>query len=521
MIKQTKNSAYQRKLETGSLAPARSSPSLLEAPNREEKGKTVAVKKQTVPDAPSRTARSGRSGQDIPKKKTATARPSAASKGSGRTGSSDAHLTMSQVAAANPMASRYLNFGRLIFMAMEQGVSKEKFHVLCESFYIEETLRKSSSKEEKKKQKATESKVPSLPEKKEVPDGLIKQAMQVLPSFVTPNRVGSGLDSKKISYPDQGKRDRSDYKSRQRFLGQLTSANLGVLSRVLENCADDRAYLNAPEYRTSIRERIAHSKDGDEGETPFAAFALNDEDRKKYLDDFFSKVFFLEEWGGTVVALKQFYMLQKDMKLLSDPHLKATLRLFKSLSDIPAPSAEDSWPADDLKVVAERTGVTVEQLKSEMGTPQWKGSQNLGRCHPRVLALQIDDLKKKGHEERYQEFRGLYLEAFTTLTIDGGGRHEIKPYWRVLLSQEKSHGTSRRNSEVGESQQPSNPDPEGSAARVDDSADKRKTPLPSLMGKDRRQFGGGRGTIAKCVPSNTSRSEPKAGIAKEHSSSSG
>lgn len=378
------------------------------------------AKSPTLPDAPTEV-RPVRLGEVSKKRSEQPDRPSPKEKK--LSGGEYKHLTMSQCSLSNPMAARYLEFARQVLSVLDNpnlSNQEEALVTLCRGFHLTEFLKKKKEVTKPKKKKEEVLKSVENKEKEGVPPSLIHKARLVLPTFSVPVSIGTGNDRVKLVYPSQSDKDKAVFRDHSYALTALSYKDRKVLTKMLEDVEEDRKYLNSDDYRTAIRElcilrqitdpKLAHDKCAAMFEkTPLKG-------------------------RGSIVAMKQYIVLNDKKKLLSKTHLMATLRTLESLSELDPPRGVDSWDSNSLTAIATKNKVTEEQLTAEFGRPTWKGAQNLGRCHPRILALQVNEMND---EKVSDQFEAAFFDK------EGG----IKRYWLPILEIQKAFVPEGNDSE--------------------------------------------------------------------------
>jgi len=320
----------------------------------------------------------------------------------GKTKKDAGHLTMCEVSRANPLAARYLEFSRLILTICQTGGHTQserdrRLAISCEAFYISECAKNRSGLalniKDKKKGKAQassgEGKKVEKPEKRKMNKigETARKCARVFPTIKAIPFVGIGDDRKHLPTKSNSVLDQIHHGEYVELVGKLPVKDQNALSKITEVSLEDRKFLNSEKYQEVTKALMEKRKD-EGGETKIEP----EEVATWFPPDSFWKT------RMTVTAFKQYHALKSEGMLLTDSHLQTTIRV---LQEVAIGLSTISQPPTDLTRKLIETGRVAEEDLHTRGTePFWKKSRNLGRIHPRVVALQLlEDGNQRGMEE--------------------------------------------------------------------------------------------------------------------------
>jgi hypothetical protein len=324
------------------------------------------------------------------------------------------------------MVARYMEFGRQILSALDTNRIinlDESLVVLCKGFHLTELLKKKLKKAEPAKQAEKGKKATKEEVKEGAAPELIKKASQFLPTFTVPTHAGTGGDRVKLVYPSQSAKDKASYTDQAVVINQLSKKDRNVLTKMVDDIVEDKIFLNSDAYRTAARKlSVDEPKFGDPSEL------------HKLCETAFKDTPLTGR--GSIVALKQFTILKNENRLLKPNHLKSTLHTMASLGAAVHPKVDATWNPEDFQSLVRANPKSEEEIKADCDRPRWKGAQNLGRCHPRILALQVSG------SDAEQGLNELFVKAF--LNED----RSVKPYWHPILQEQQAFQPSGATTKV-------------------------------------------------------------------------
>jgi hypothetical protein len=324
------------------------------------------------------------------------------------------HLTMRQVHQANPLASRYLDFARPILqIAQEGGHSKEecdlRFAATCWGFFYSECAKSSTGLAFSTSGRKAKASVPQegKQDKKEgrvarqtdVVGPLAQTCARVWPTIHGQPAIGTGADTKNMDPLLNPVLDQLRHLEYTDILTKMAKKDRSALSKITATTLEDRRFLNSEEFKQRTKELVAADE-----------FLKNPKEAMKVIPLRFPQDSF---WHTrmTVTAYKQYQVLKKENLLLTEAHFRTVLRVLTILeAELKKPRPLDP----DLQKKLKDGGVTDQDVSGRSTVPFWKGSRNLGRIHPRIVALQ---LREEGRVKDLEEWTEICQTPFFRATV--------------------------------------------------------------------------------------------------------
>jgi len=296
------------------------------------------------------------------------------------------HLTVSQAADANPLVKRYISFCRTILKLSEQkengrDISDVDFSHVCKAFYLTESIKTKSGKTILGQKAKLEKQKGSSQDTGRVREQVGKTAQNLrclIPSYLCPNQfVTNNADVIKFDNSTNTLRSKLHNTELRTLAGNLPAALRGIVAKMALAHVEDKKILTNRGKQARSNEELK----GLEGKT-----------QAERSERMFSNLmpFWNQRW--TITATKQFLSLRAEEKLCTLGHANAALKVYDWLSREHQVVNSGEVRSLNEKLVQTQNHLNHEALQTAQQSVHWTKSVNLGRIHPRIMALTLHAL---------------------------------------------------------------------------------------------------------------------------------
>jgi len=228
---------------------------------------------------------------------------------------------------------------------------------------------------------------------------LAHKVSQFLPSFWNVRRTAPGDDPLDYLPVDQSVvaiRSKAIFKEQLSQVEKLSKKDSVVLEHMHSNYVSDRKLLNDSKVVSATAAGFFNRLSNESKGTQVSVGKLAEE----FLQQISKKDPF---WGKKInrVDVKAWIVLHERKQLLHEKEATSVLRVWEKLAALE--NGDGILSSKEFKTFASKAAFTEDQLKEALKPIKWRGSSNLGRIHPKIMAITAIIANETKRAEKLQE----------------------------------------------------------------------------------------------------------------------